>query len=102
MVDPALDSLDSELFGAVFDVITAVFPADLSRVYCRHPLLSRIHQQNLTRVPLVPGISVFYRCATRISSWACGWSHRQQRQAHHNTQRKEETRSRRGIIGPSC
>ena len=39
MVDPALDSLYSELFNAVFDVITGFFPADLSRVYCRHPLL---------------------------------------------------------------
>ena len=38
MVDPALDSLDSELLKALFDVFTAFFPADLSRVYCRHPL----------------------------------------------------------------
>ena len=37
MVDPVLDSLNAELFNAVFDDITAVFPADLSRVYCRHP-----------------------------------------------------------------
>ena len=38
MVDPALDSLDSERLNAVFDVITAFFPTDLSAVYCRHPL----------------------------------------------------------------
>ena len=31
MVDPALNSLDSELFNALFDVFTAFFPDDLSR-----------------------------------------------------------------------
>ena len=31
MVDPALNSLDSELFNALFEVFTAFFPADLSR-----------------------------------------------------------------------
>ena len=30
MVDPALNSLDFELFNALFDVITAFFPAVLS------------------------------------------------------------------------
>ena len=32
MVDPALNSSHSELFNALFDVITALFPADLSTV----------------------------------------------------------------------
>ena len=31
MVDPALNSLDSKLFNALFDDITAFFPAGLSR-----------------------------------------------------------------------
>ena len=31
MVDPALNTLDSEVFKALFDVITAFFPAALSR-----------------------------------------------------------------------
>ena len=38
MVDPALDSLESELLNALFDVITALFSADLSRKKCRDPL----------------------------------------------------------------
>ena len=39
MVDPALDSPDSEVFNAVFDVITTCFPADLSRFIRQYPLL---------------------------------------------------------------
>ena len=38
MVDPALNSLDSELFNAPFDVITAFFPAALSRKKLGYPL----------------------------------------------------------------
>ena len=36
--DPALDSSDSELFNARFDVITTLFPADLSRFIREYPL----------------------------------------------------------------
>ena len=38
MVDPALNSLDSELFNALFDVMTGCFPADLSRKKLGDPL----------------------------------------------------------------
>ena len=38
MVDPALNSWRSELFNAVFDVITALFPVDLSRKNLGDPL----------------------------------------------------------------
>ena len=38
MVDPALDSSDSELFNTLFDVITTLFPADLSRFIRQYPL----------------------------------------------------------------
>ena len=38
MVDPALNSLDSEFFNALFDVITAFFPAALSRKKLGDPL----------------------------------------------------------------
>ena len=38
MVDPALSSLDSELFNTLFDVFTAFFPAALSRKKLGDPL----------------------------------------------------------------
>ncbi len=40
MVDPALNSLDSELFNARFDDFAAFFPADLSRKKLGDPLSS--------------------------------------------------------------
>ena len=38
MVDPALNSFDSELFNALLDVITAFFPVALSRKKLGDPL----------------------------------------------------------------
>ena len=41
MVDPALNSVDSELFNALFDVFTAFFPAALSRKTFGDPLKTK-------------------------------------------------------------
>ena len=45
MVDPALNSWRSELFNAVFDVITALFPVDLSRKNLGDPLSEKMKLQ---------------------------------------------------------